>query len=89
MILTTLNRNEIWRGHPIQTAVVFDTCGVLDDVQERCGESIFISWDFDENSSDVINVFVTFVPPKKPIYNPEDEDDEDRDERRHEHDTSW
>jgi len=84
LILTMFNRNEMWQRQPIETAKVLDRFNVMEDLQLYCGKCIHASWDFDENSSDIINVFLTFIPSKV-VNDPE----VDMEERRHDRATSW
>ena len=80
--LMTLKRYEAWNNNAIETSKVLEIHDVLDKVQSECGEYVHVSWDWDDNS-DIINVFLTFIPPKH--NSPEDEVEE----RRHDRATSW
>jgi hypothetical protein len=81
-LLATLKRNDMWNNYPIEASKAFESYPIMEQVQEECGECVHASWDYADNS-DIINVFLTFIPQK--TNSPE----ADLEERRHDRATSW
>lgn len=95
-ILTELPINQRYNGTHLSIENVINEQMVLDRFEKSCGKYVQASYEVKDSYH--IDVYLEFVPPKKSILNPEDEeqeatipvaDNEDIQTRRLEKETCW